>query len=62
MWTMILNVDYNFECGLCGYFGNDLENLELHQFTCEKFTCTHCDLTFKNIGEVKSHLSQEHPK
>ena len=32
----------NFECGLCEYTGNTLENLELHLVSCEIYECEEC--------------------
>jgi hypothetical protein len=29
----------NFECGLCEVEAKDLENLEMHLFTCEIYEC-----------------------
>ena len=54
----------NFECALCGFSGSDLEHLETHLHTCERFTCTYChkNTTFSNIPDLKSHLSSQHPK
>ena len=50
----------NFECGLCDFTGTSLENLELHQFTCEIYTC--CDLNYTEMGALKKHLNEKHKK
>ena len=52
----------NFECGLCGYKGEDIDSLETHIHTCETYTCKYCEITFQNITDMKSHLSSRHPK
>ena len=52
----------NYECAICGFSGKDIGELEMHLHTCEKFTCTYCGQTFKNITDVKSHLTIKHPK
>ena len=52
----------NFECALCGFSGKDIEDLETHLHTCETFTCTNCEETFKYVSDVKSHLTNKHPK
>ena len=45
-----------FECGLCGFVAKDLENLEMHLFTCEFFLCKECDKRFTNLSAIKEHL------
>ena len=55
----------NFECALCGFSVVDLEHLETYLHTCERFTCTYCHNKtnfFKNIQDLRSHLSSQHPK
>ena len=52
----------NFECGLCDYVGNTLENLETHHLTCEVYTCKWCKESFYNLNNVKDHLKAKHMK
>ena len=30
------------ECGLCDFIGEDLENLDIHLYTCECYSCGLC--------------------
>ena len=55
----------NFECALCGFTGKDISDLDTHLHTCETFTCRYClpaEETFSMISDVKTHLSNKHPK
>ena len=52
----------NFECGLCDYAGNTLDNLETHYLTCEVYTCKRCTESFYNLSNVKDHLKAKHMK
>ena len=36
-----------FDCGLCGFKEQSLENLETHLSTCEVYDCGYCDERFK---------------
>ena len=50
--------DPKFECGLCGYEANTLENLDMHLFTCEIYICDYCcDVRFKTLTDLKAHLN-----
>ena len=51
-----------FEYGLCGFVGNDSENLDNHLSKCELYKCDKCDLTFKTLQTLKPHLDDKHPK
>ena len=51
-----------FECGICGFVGNDSEKLENHLLTCELYKCNKCDLTFKTLTTLKPHLDDKHPR
>ena len=37
-----------------------LEELEVHLFTCEIYSCSSCDVRYKKLNEVKAHLGNEH--
>ena len=50
----------SFECGLCSYNSETIENLELHLITCEVYICGKCDLREKNLSELKKHAKKEH--
>lgn len=49
-----------FECGICDYKAETLENLEIHLVTCEMFDCLYCDFTVKSLSEFKKHTTKEH--
>ena len=49
-----------FECGLCEFVAKDLETLDMHLFTCEIYQCEECEKRFKNIKDIKEHLTNEH--
>ena len=51
-----------FECGLCDSVNKDLESLNLHLTTCERYKCTCCDKFFANLTEVRSHIENKHLK
>ena len=42
--------------------GKPLDNLEIHLFTCEMFTRTYimCNLNFRNISNLKTHINEKH--
>ena len=53
------------ECGLCEIHTKDLEELELHIFSCEVYKCVRdgrdgCNTKFKTLSEVKAHISTYH--
>ena len=54
----------NFECAFCNFCGKDLEQLETHLHTCERYTCTCCKPTqnMYKISDLKAHLSTKHEK
>ena len=47
-----------FECGLCDFETNTLENLELHLKTCETYECEECEFVSKTISGIKIHISE----
>ena len=49
-----------FECGLCDFKANTLENLEIHLSTCEIYDCAGCHFRVKTISEMKEHVNDEH--
>ena len=49
-----------YECGLCEYKAKDLEALEMHLVTCETYTCHNCEIIFKNLPDVKTHVIEKH--
>ena len=50
----------NVSCGICDLEMNDIESLDTHTLTCQKFKCNWCDKSFINISELKTHSKQEH--
>ena len=50
----------SFECGICEYKAETLENLEIHLVTCEIFKCLYCIYSDKNLSEFKKHTTKEH--
>ena len=54
------NHSENFECGLCEYKAQDLEELELHLFTCEIYECYKCELRVKKLSDMKRHKDENH--
>ena len=48
-----------FDCGLCGFETKDLENLNLHLSTCERYKCEHCKKRFATLSDLKIHLETE---
>ena len=52
----------NSECGLCNFLGKNTEQLDLHQTTCETYTCISCNKTFKTQGDCTDHLKKEHSR
>ena len=48
------------ECGLCEYKAQDLEELELHLFTCEIYECYKCELRVKKLSDMKRHKDENH--
>ena len=51
-----------FECGLCEWEANSLENLETHLNTCEMFQCDNngCKKRFRLIKDMKEHIKEAH--
>ena len=59
-----------FECVICDYIADTEENLDILLFTCEIYECTgsygsfpkrtNCNLSGKDISEMKEHLDKEH--
>ena len=51
-----------FECGLCDYKGKDFDDLDIHLVTCELYRCTYClcNLNFKTISSLKTHVNEKH--
>ena len=52
----------NYECGLCDSEYKNLEDLELHLFTCERYECyqTKCHFNVQTIREIKDHIREKH--
>ena len=48
-----------YECGICGFETKDIENLNLHLTTCERYKCDHCAEKFATLTELKNHLKTE---
>ena len=49
-----------FDCGLCGFKEQSLENLETHISTCEVYDCGHCDDRLKTLDCTKEHMRKNH--
>ena len=47
----------NITCVLCEYVAKSIENLEMHQFTCEVYKCDECTNISKTLKEVKDHVN-----
>ena len=47
----------DFECGVCE---NNLEGLEVHLQTCEKFKFRLCEMMGKTLGELKKYTNETH--
>ena len=47
-----------YECGLCDFEAGNLENLELHLFSCEVYQCNNCEKKFKGMRDVKDHIEE----
>ena len=47
-----------YECGLCDFEGMNLENLELHLFSCEVYQCKICEKKLKSIRDTKDHIEE----
>ena len=50
----------NVSCGICDLEMKDIETLDIHTVTCQRFKCNWCNTSFNNISELKSHSKQEH--
>ena len=46
----------NFECGLCEFPTNNLEDLETHLFTCEMYECNACYERRTRLADLIDHL------
>ena len=49
-----------FECGLCELKVDSSEDLEIHLFTCEIYTCENCDFVGESLKEIKTHIVDNH--
>ena len=52
----------HFECGLCDFKANTLENLETHLTTCEIYDCDLCYFRVKKMSDIKTHMNEKHEK
>ena len=50
----------NVSCGICSLDMKDIETLDTHTLTCERFKCSWCDKSFDNVIDIKSHSRKEH--
>ena len=50
----------NFECQLCKYDATDMENLDLHLFTCELYRCENCSFECNQLSDIKTHINNMH--
>ena len=49
-----------FECGLCDLALQEIETLETHLTTCETYKCNKCSDKFKTLGDIKTHVKDNH--
>ena len=49
-----------FECGLCDLALQKIEVLETHLTTCETYKCNKCSDKFKTLGDIKTHMKDNH--
>ena len=51
-----------YDCAFCAFRAENEENLNIHLFTCETFTCEHCDpkVMVKTLPDMKAHLTTQH--
>ena len=45
----------NISCGICNLEVKDIETLDIHTFTCERFQCNWCAKSFNNVSDMKIH-------
>ena len=50
----------NISCGICNLEVKDIETLDIHTFTCERFQCNWCAKSFNNVSDMKIHGNKEH--
>ena len=55
-----IEVNVNFECGLCEYIAEDLEILDVHLLTCEVYKCNNCGNVLKSLQNLKHHFLDIH--
>ena len=48
----------DFECGLCDYKANSLENLNTHLTTCESYECDNCYFRVKTLAAIEDHVKE----
>ena len=49
-----------FECGLCEFNSETLENLETRLGACGMYECSVCELRTRFLNDIKSHIVKEH--
>ena len=45
---------------LCDIEEQNIENLDIHTFTCEIYRCNFCQQVFKTISDIKTHMNKDH--
>ena len=52
----------SLECGLCDCKYKNLDDLDVHLFTCEVYECyeTKCEFKVKTLNEIKNHIRVKH--
>ena len=50
----------SISCGICSYEAKDVEELDMHTTTCERYKCNWCANSFNNIGDIKEHGIKAH--
>ena len=50
----------NFECGICEYTTESVDNLDIHLTTCKIYECDDCSIRMNTLKDLKAHIVKEH--
>ena len=50
----------DFECGLCDYKAENIENLQTHLITCESYECENCFFRVHHLSQMEVHMDEKH--